>query len=147
MPININQSGEPRRFVNPQIIHTKTGDGKELVVLSGIVLVHLKGNSEAHWLREELVLGIDITPILAAGKGLSVEQGAPLVTLNAVYNKNVSNNAGYAVDSCQLTSLQQAVRYVHVECDVAVRDTDGWLYRIGYYVTLIGTFRDLPRID
>jgi len=145
--ISINQKAEPGRFVNPQVLHTKTYDGKELVVLSGVVLVHLEGKSEADWLREKLTLGIDIANILPSGKGLSIEQGAPLVTLNAVYNRGVSNNAGYAVDSCQLRPSSEAYRDVFVDCDVAVRDTDGWLYRVGYNITVIGAIANLRSIE
>ncbi|HJZ66164.1 MAG TPA: hypothetical protein VKD70_17700 [Candidatus Acidoferrum sp.] len=144
--VSIDQYQEPGRFVNPQIVHTKTFDGKELVVVSGIVLVHLKGTSQADWLRDTLRLGIDIARICPPNQGLLTEQSAPLVTLNAVYNQNVSNNAGYAVDSCQLLNQPQAWRTIWVDSAVAVRDTDGWLYRVGYNITLIGTFKDLQQI-
>jgi hypothetical protein len=146
MPIYISQTSEPNRFVNPQLVHTKTGDGKELVVLSGIVHLNLKGLTSSQWLRDKVSLSVNLGPVLLADKGFRHEQAACLVTINSMFNKGASTNAGYAVDTCSVKSAAGFSTGISIDCDVAVRDSDAWLYRIGYHVTLVGTFGDLPII-
>jgi hypothetical protein len=67
------------------------------------------------------------------------------VTLNAIQNDDTSNWAGWAVDSFRLANPGDPVKQqITVETGVAVRDVDGYLLRLGYQVTLSGTYADRP---
>jgi hypothetical protein len=146
MAIQVSQRRNPERFAYPQVVRTKTGDGKEMLVLSGVVQVDKKGAGQ-QWGNDRLEIRLDIAPMIPRGKHLVAEQHATFVTLNAVFNQGASNNAGYAVDSSfplvgpdGLVGAEELI----IESDIAVRDVDGWLLRAGYNVTLVGRLIDAP---
>ena len=149
MPIYISQFSNPEMFVNPEVIHTKSGDQRDIIVLSGIVHLDLKGNSTKNWLRDRFSLAIDIRSVLPENIGFRIEQQTSIVTVNSIFNAGHSVNAGYAVDSCGVDRTGQFNHFVSIQGAVAIRDVDAFLYRIGYYSTLLGTFGPLyvPIID
>jgi hypothetical protein len=52
----------------------------------------------------------------------------------------VANDAGWALDWFRLANPSaRTPGQITVETQVAVRDSDGWVYRLGYEVTLAGT--------
>ena len=115
-----------------------------LITISGVVLLHLSGTTQNDWRRERVSLNLHEDVLKAvhtapyqprAGHYFSffVEQGVPFATLNARYNANLANNDGSAVDTF---SLETGTAGVLLHTDVAVRDKDGWPYRIGYQLHL-----------
>jgi hypothetical protein len=68
------------------------------------------------------------------------------VTLNAISNDQLSNNAGWAVDAFHLDPFPPVVRQVDIRCKLAVRDVDGYILRVGYTLTLLGELGDVPRL-
>ena len=64
--------------------------------------------------------------------------GTVVVSLASIFNKNVANNAGWAVDGAELFALGNEVEGLRVEAKIAVRDSDGFLYRLSYQVTALG---------
>jgi hypothetical protein len=78
----------------------------------------------------------------------SVEEWSPFVSLSAIFNQGQSINSGHAVDAWRpnhfgsgtdvLTGRPVSNLFSGVNVDLAVRDNDAWLYRLGYNVTLIG---------
>jgi hypothetical protein len=64
--------------------------------------------------------------------------GTVVVSLASIYNKNVANNAGWAVDGADLQALGNEVEGLRVEAKIAVSDSDGFLYRLSYQVTALG---------
>ena len=139
MTLVLSQAGEPNRFVNPQIVQTKTPDGKELIVLSGVAVVGYRGTSQ-QWTREKLQLMLNLP--LAPDKLLVVEQHAAFLTLNAASDENGPNNGGYAVDSSYLLRTDDGVNVATIEGDIASRD-GAWLLRVGYHATLVGHLIDV----
>ena len=64
------------------------------------------------------------------------------MTLNAIYDKETAVNAGWAVDSFSgpgPVKIEDNGRF-RIETRIGVRDVDGWLFRIGFTVTLSGVF-------
>ena len=146
----------------PQDIHAQ----KWLLTLSGVALVNLQGNSEAQWLRETLLLQPTLVdpmhfaiashsiprPAGTEGNAYSlafqVEQYAPYASISAIFNQGVSNNSGFAVDVWRPNPFGSGTdAFSHhsvgnlfsgLQVDVAVRDTDAWLYRVGYNILLLG---------
>lgn len=136
------------------------------MVLSGVVLIDMKGVTTAQWRRETLSISPDLRgPIKFAAQrfgvplppGLNdsqyhanfqVEQWAPFATLSSVFNANQSVNSGFAVDVWRpnpfftatdlATNAQVSNLFAGVQADIAVRDSDAYLYRVGYHITLIG---------
>jgi hypothetical protein len=78
----------------------------------------------------------------------SVEEWAPSVSLSAIFDQNQSINAGFAVNAWRPNSFgggtdvisKQPVNnlFAGINADLAVSDSDAWLYRLGYNITLLG---------
>jgi hypothetical protein len=145
---------------------TRIQDQKWLLVLSGVAIVDLKGISAAQWLRETVSIRPDLngplqyainrysipTPPGSIGAnywaGFQVEQWAPFAALSSIFNQNQSVNSGFAVDVWRpnpfgtgtdaFTSAPLNNLFSGVQIDVAVRDSDAWLYRLSYIITLLG---------
>jgi len=139
-------------------------DQKWLLVLSGVVIANLEGNTSAQWLHETLSFIPDIvsplnwavsrfsipTPADPNGYsvGFSLEEWAPFASLSSIFNQDQSINSGFAVDVWRPTPFgvgQDAVSlqpigniFNGINVDVAVRDSDAWIYRVGYNITLLG---------
>jgi hypothetical protein len=153
-------AGEPP----PENIH----DQKWLLVLTGVVIANLEGNSTAQWLHETLSFLPDMAGPQNSGPlnwaigqysipkppgtnyviGFSLEEWAPFVSLSSIFNQNQSINSGFAVDVWRPTHFSNGTNafthqptgniFTGVDVDVAVRDTDAWIYRISYNITLLG---------
>ncbi|PYN82942.1 MAG: hypothetical protein DMD96_04400 [Candidatus Rokuibacteriota bacterium] len=150
-------------------------DQKWLLVLSGVVIADLKGDSRAQWDHQVVTFSPDMAgpddpsatsgplnwaighysiPRPAGSPGaqylvrFSVESWAPFVSLSAIFNQGQSINSGFAVDAWRPEHFASGTNVVTgqpvnnlfngVNVDLAVRDTDAWLYRIGYNITLLG---------
>lgn len=148
----------------PASIH----DQKFLLVLSGVVIANLEGNSGSQWLQETLSFLPDMAGPQNSGPlnwainrfaipkppgqnfsiGFSLEEWAPFASLSSIFNQNQSINSGFAVDVWRPNHFATGTEafthsavgnlFTGVNVDVAVRDTDAWIYRIGYNVTLLG---------
>jgi hypothetical protein len=139
---------------------------KWLLTLSGVGMVNLEGNSEAEWLHETLLLEPTVIdpmhyaiahhsipkPPGTEGSQYSlafqVEQLAPFASISSVFNAGESINSGFAVDAWRpnhwgsgidaFTHQYVGTLFSGLQVDVAVRDTDAWLYRVGYDIALLG---------
>jgi len=153
-------------------------DQKFLLVLSGVVIANLEGNSTSQWLHETLSFLPDMAgpensgPLnWAIGRfgiprptnpnvtaAFSLEEWAPFASLSSVFDQNQSINAGFAVDVWRpnhfitgtdaFTHLPVGNIFTGINVDVAVIDTDAWIYRVGYNITLLGkiVFLTVPEI-
>jgi hypothetical protein len=122
-----------------------TTDDRRYYELTGVASLSFKGVGGG-WLHEPCTISIGI-PALPAGKGLILEQWAPLVTMNSIANEQASIEAGWAVDNFDLSyTTGKAVSDVAIEADLAVRDVDGFILRLGYSVHLIGRVADLSPV-
>ena len=137
-----------------------------LLVLSGVVIVDIKGKSGAQWRRETVSIRPDLngplqfavakfgipTPPGSVGAnywmGFKVEQWAPFAALSSVFNEHESVNSGFAVDVWRpnpfasgqdsFSGATHTNLFSGIQVDVAVRDTDAWLHRLSYKITLLG---------
>jgi hypothetical protein len=109
---------------------------RRLYILTGVVLLTMKGEGRS-WRRESFAFCLGL-PSIPSGQGLLLEQWAPMVTLNSIANDQTSVDAGWAVDGFRLLHTTNAFAAVTVEADLAVRDVDGFVLRLGYAIHLIG---------
>jgi hypothetical protein len=81
----------------------------------------------------------------------SLQEWAPYASLSAIFDQDQSINAGFAVNAWRPRHFFNAVSTVFsspptiinnifsgIEVDVGVRDTDAWILKIGYNITLLG---------
>lgn len=141
-------------------------DQKFLMVMSGVALLGLKGSSTSQWRRETILIRPDIegpmkwaigkygipTPPGTSGANFwtafQVEQWAPFAAVSSIYNKDESDNSGFAVDVWRpnpfnfgpdaFSNATLHNLFTGIQVDVAVRDTDAYLYRVSYNFTLLG---------
>lgn len=107
MALYYNMQRNPGAFVRHHWLHTKTGDGKELITVSGITAIHVKGQTHQRWYRETVNMNIDLTHMVpdwpledgsSAKSWIKLTNWVPFVTINAIYDRAHSVDAGFAVD-------------------------------------------------
>ena len=148
---------------------------KWLLVLSGVVIADLKGDNTGQWNHQTVSFMPDMAgpddPSSTSGPlnwainrysipkppgapgaqfliRFSVEEWAPFVSPNAIFNQGQSINSGFAVDAWRPNHFGNGLNlfthqhvnnlFTGINADLAVRDTDAWLYRLGYNITLLG---------
>ena len=129
-------------------VHTEAVGNKQLITLTGYVIIGFTGTG-GDWRRETLELILDFPDIFPPGpvKWLKIEHWAPFVTINAITNEQQSVNAGWAVDDFRGPGPITIRQSVPILADIAVREVDGNLIRIGYSLTVSGIFVDPPPLD
>jgi hypothetical protein len=150
MPIFFNQLNESdaKRFRSTHWVHTEAPNDVHLVTLTGNAIIDFKGTGR-NWLRDRLYLTLGFPhAIIPSDKWFQIEHWAPFITLNAIANNGTAEYAGWAIDEFGgpgPESKNKIIRtFVQIWADVAVRDVDGYLFRVGYSLTVSGKFTDPP---
>jgi hypothetical protein len=126
-------------------------DGAEvLCVYTGTLVFGVQGTAVEDWSRGNLVARIPTpgrlwTPASSdRDSGWTVfRDGTATVSLASIYNSGVSNFAGWAVDAARVEAVSPPGAlppedHLQIQALLAVRDTDGILYRLSYQVTAVG---------
>jgi hypothetical protein len=142
-------------------------DQKWLLTLSGVGICNFGGAINDDWRCATARLVTDIwSPITWATSNygiplpppstpfeyaFQVEQWAPCATMNSIFDQNQSIDAGFSVNSWSLqfsegevdviTGAMVGMLWNGFNVDLAIRDTDAWLYRAGFTVTLLGKIK------
>jgi hypothetical protein len=131
-------------------VHFTDSQQREVYVLSGTCIlnpVETGPQDGSRWHRGKTDFAVPV-PDLPAGQGLVVQQWAPTVVLGSIQNDGVANDAGWAVDDFDLEVSQgEAASFVWPVFNYAVGDTDGYLLRVAYTVTVVGYYAPLPIIE
>jgi hypothetical protein len=139
-------------------------DQRWMLVLSGVFIPNLQGTLVNDWRRETLTLVPDTnSPLEFAISQFSIPvpqnpNNPPVPVFNldgwvpfAAVSSNFADNtsdAGFAVDVWRPTPFVHAIDVVSgqpvtnifagIDVDVAVRNNEAFLYRVSYYITLVG---------
>lgn len=172
MSIWISEKADQEFVESKHYIAYPLGNGNHTIVRSGILLLPneseqeaqaahrawtpsgFKGTKESEWRLETLRLTLDLVPSIsrlnppqpAAGHfwGFVADQWAPVASLNSIYNAGPSNYAGSALNTFFIRRPNPAGDSIGLEMRVGVRDTDGYVYRVSFYVTLVGRLVQVP---
>ena len=133
-------------------------------MLSGVVILDLKGTGP-QWRHETCLINPDVshpidyaishhhvpTPSQAHQSRFQVEQWVPHAAPSAIFDKEHSVNAGFAVDLWRphhfatdtdvVTNAPFGNIFTGIEVDLAVSDIDAIFYRVSYHITLLGRIR------
>ena len=164
MTIFLSQSGDPSKFTGrnfmfvpietPSVPPPKHGGAfRGLIILSGVAIIDFAGNSFGDWRRDRVILDLDVDfgqaihlapytpPPGLQFVGFSIAQFVPFATVNARLarllpktGRHPPPNDGTAVDAFW-SSPGGAV----IQIDVAVRNIDSVIHRLGYHLSLYGT--------
>lgn len=148
MTIRLNQLdfAQASAFRSSHWVHTEAVGNKHLVTLTGIVIVGFNGTGN-DWRRDRLELTLEFPNIIPPGKYFRVEHWAPFVTINVIANERQAVNAGWAVDEFGGPGHVTIRGSINMWADLAVREADGNLTRIGYSLTVSGVFVELPPVE
>jgi hypothetical protein len=131
-------------------VHFTDSEQRQVYVLSGTCIlnpVEVGPQDGSRWQRGRTDFGVPV-PDLPEGQGLVVQQWAPAVVLGSIQNDGVANDAGWAVDDFDLEVAEnEAVTAVNPVFNWAVGDTDGYLLRVAYTVTVVGYYAQLAVIQ
>jgi hypothetical protein len=117
----------PSYIVTPQEMRFRTGDGRMHVSLSGYAVFNFKG-SGGSWRCDDLY--IRVGPIWRR-----LDDVCPSVSLASISNRNVANNAGWAVDNCRWTTMGGRIL---LQSRLCIRDSDGYIHRVAYKIDAVG---------
>lgn len=146
MAVTLSERNQPDRFDALHWLGYMLPDGRAFPMVSGDALVNYGGGAP-DFTRETFILSVRIDRAMSllqlppAPDGfynaLRLNQWVVFASPNAMNNDDA--NAGYAVDRFFLTGNLNAPVYdsLGVRVDVAARNSNGWLYRVGYHVTMI----------
>ncbi len=131
-------------------VHFTDSQQRQVYVLSGTCIlnpVEVGPQDGSRWQRGQTDFAVPV-PDLPEGQGLVVQQWAPAVVLGSIQNDGVANDAGWAVDDFDLEVAEnEAVTFVNPVFNWAVGDTDGYLLRVAYTVTVVGYYAQLAVIQ
>lgn len=141
-------------------------DQRFLLILSGVAVFEFKGQSPNNWLTSTVVIRPDLTaPILHAcdvhgimlprenteplyNVDFEVEQYALSGALASIYNDNVSNDSGFALNEWRqgpyrwgrdvFTNVLYERIFTGAHFDIAARDSDAYIKRLSYHISLLG---------
>jgi hypothetical protein len=80
--------------------------------------------------------------------GFQLDLWSPFASISSIFDQNQSVNAGFAVDDWRPSHFGSGTDafsgqsvgniFTGIVVDAAVSDSDAWLYRLGYNITLEG---------
>ena len=107
------------------------------------------GQGPLFWVLNEH--GIQRPPLRTYNVCFSLQQWAPFVSLSQIFDQGQSINAGFGVTQWRPTHFQKGVNFrtggavdnvfnvfTGINADLAVRDTDAFIYKLSYNITLLG---------
>lgn len=144
-----SQIEHPDRFRSQHWTHTRTGDGKELITLTGNVILNFKIKAPyGEWTKEALELDLMLPIQFPAGKVFHIDQWAPFFTINGYYGDihktgvggPTSVNHGVIIEDFWGPGRIKTGLMVSVFVNIGVSGRLTKFYRIGYHITLVGSF-------
>ena len=111
--------------------------------LTGTVELSIKGNGSS-WRYETVQVGLLIPGI--GDKLVRLQQWAPFLTLQGLSNDKTAVNAGWLLDKMEILDPQAACARIEFQCQIGVRDIDGYVLRLGYLIHAIGGLVPAPDI-
>jgi hypothetical protein len=143
--------GEMSNYLSSQYwVHFEDHAGRQVYVLSGTCILNppLVGPSDgSRWQRGSATFFVPF-PELPVDQGLIIENWAPTVVMASIQNDEVANNAGWAVDDFNVVDAGgPPVTGITAGFNYAVGDTDGYLERVAYSITVVGSYAPLQQIN
>jgi hypothetical protein len=138
--------GSPPQLTSQFFVHFNTAEGLTSYTLTGVVLLTFQGEATGtDFLRVPFPFTVPI-PDLPDEMGLQLVHWAPFVTLNSISNDGTAVNAGWGVDDFTILDTDRIADDVHMMANIAVRDIDGYILRLGYQIHLLGSIKNKPRM-
>ena len=129
------------KFSSTHAISYRLSDGRQMVLLSGIVSVDLKSpgwaneNATPGWFIQNLSLNIALpASMLRDGHSFRLIDAVPFLSINAMAG---FGNVGWAVNSFDLERQDTVINSVQLKAELGVLSSGEILNRLGYHISLI----------
>jgi len=130
------------QFGSTHAIHHGLADGKQLVLLSGVVSVEMKSPGWVNeamvtgWFKDKLHLDLALPAgLLRQGQSFRIDDAVPYLSLNAIGG---ASNVGWGVNSFAIAKDDAATQSVRLTAELVVSRSGEIIHRMAYHVTLIG---------
>lgn len=130
-----------------------------LIILSGVAIIDFAGNRPGDWRRDRVILDLDVDfgqaiqlapytpPPALQFVGFSIAQVVPFATVNARLARLLPQHAVNPNDGTAVDAFWSSPGGAMISIDVAVRNTDSVIHRLGYHLSLYGTLIARPVLD
>lgn len=151
MTTDISQTQDPELFRSVHhLVMPSTGD-RTYVGLTGVVLATLRGTSEEQWREETFRIYVSLQKAahdagFRESHWFRAVHWTAFATLSSIFNDEEANDAGWAVNAFRLEDPPLLRGAAPLIVETAVRDTDGYIFRLGYNITMLGRFVPSPNI-
>jgi hypothetical protein len=143
-PMQINQLDPKQadKFSSTHAIHYGLSDGRQMVLLSGIVSADLKSpgwsneDAASRWFIQNISLHIALPAnLMGDGQSFKLLEAVPFLSINAMAG---FSNVGWAVNSFHLVMEDAAVDSIQLKAELGVLSSGETLHRLGYHINVIG---------
>jgi hypothetical protein len=140
LPITINT------FDSVTFAQVRSDDGFDVGFYAGYLVFGFPGTGP-DWRRDDLDFILHQPPLPpgpppSPSNWRRVDDVVPVIALATIANDGAANDAGWAIDDCRWTTVPSAAggfSNVQLKGQVAARDTDGYILRLAYHATVIGS--------
>jgi hypothetical protein len=156
MTIFLSQSGNPSKFTARHAMFVPLGTPSNpfrgLIILSGVAIIDFAGNKPADWRRDQVILDLNVdfgqaihlapysppSPV-EQFVGFSIAQFVPFATVNARLARLLPSTVIHPNDGTAVDAFWSSPGGAMIQIDVAVRNSDSVIHRLGYHLSLYGT--------
>ena len=159
MTIFLSQSGDPSKFTGRNFMFVpietpsipKQAPFRGLIILSGVAIIDFAGDNPGDWRRDRVILDLDVDlgqaiqlapyrpPPGLQFVGFSIAQFVPFATVNARLARLLPQHAVHPNDGTAVDAFWSSPGGAIIQIDVAVRNIDSVIHRLGYHLSLYGT--------
>ena len=164
MTIFLSQSVNPSKFTGRNVmfvpIETPSIPPKQafrgLIILSGVAIIDFAGNSPGDWNRDQVILDLSVDlgkaiqlapytpPPAEQFDGFSIAQFVPFATVNSRLARLLPQHAVHPNDGTAVDAFFSSPGGAMIQIDVAVRNVDSVIHRLGYHLSLYGSLVARP---
>ena len=168
MTIFLSQSGDPSKFTARQFMFVpietpsvprggaRGGAFRGLIILCGVAIIDFAGDNPGDWRHDRVILDLDVDfgqaielapytpPPGLQFEGFSIEQFVPFATVNSRLARLLPEHAIHPNDGTAVDSFWSSPGGAIILIDVAVRNTDSVIHRLGYHLSLYGALTAMP---
>jgi hypothetical protein len=112
-----------------EVVVNGPGDANRLFIYTGIAVFTFKGTG-SNWRKDTLTFQVGRTFTTTQFK-----KAVATAALASISNADHAVNAGWAVD--KVTARRASSGKVELVMDLAIRDVDGYIHRVGYEVNVL----------
>ena len=160
MTIFLSQSADPSKFAGRNFMFVPIGAPSTasrqgafggLIMLSGVAIIDFAGDNPGDWRRDRVILDLDMDfaqairlapytpPPLQQFVGFSIAQFVPFATVNSRLARLLPEHAVHPNDGTAVDAFFSGPGGAMIQMDVAVRNTDSVIHRVGYQLSLYGS--------